>query len=98
MLDHFGVTEESWRDAVGAIAGPEFAVSETPTYRGRAVAALASDPGVSRFAGRTMASWTLMHEYGFTGIDGTQPDFGRWLAEVHHAGLDPAAVDPGRFQ
>ena len=74
--------EETWREAVGTTAPPDFAVSETPTYLGRAVAALATDPDLSRFAGRTVASWTLMHEYGFTDTDGTQPDFGRWLAEV----------------
>lgn len=98
MLEHFGVTEETWRDAVGRTAPPDFAVSETPTYLGRAVAALVTDPDVSRFAGRTLASWTLMHEYGFTDIDGTQPDFGRWLAEVRQAGLDPATTDPGGFR
>lgn len=98
MLDHFGVTEETWREAVGTTAPPDFAVSETPAYLGRAVAALATDPDVSRFAGRTVASWTLMHEYGFTDTDGTQPDFGRWLAEVRHAGLNPAATDPARYR
>ena len=98
MLEHFGVTEETWRDAVGRTAPPDFAVSETPTYLGRAVAALATDPDVSRFAGRTLASWTLIHEYGFTDIDGTQPDFGRWLAEVRQVGLDPATTDPGGFR
>ena len=51
--------------------------------------ARATDPDVSRFAGRTVASWTLMHDSGFTDTDGTQPDFGRWLAEVRHAGLNP---------
>ena len=72
MLDVFGVTEETWRDAVGGAAPPDFAISETPSYLGRAVAALAADPDVSRFAGQTLASWTLMHHYGFTDVDGTQ--------------------------
>jgi len=85
-------------DAVGTTAPPEFAVSETPTYLGRAVAALATDPDVSRFAGQTLASWTLMHEYGFTDVDGTRPDFGRWITEVRHADIDPASTDPGRFR
>ncbi|MDT7724152.1 MAG: hypothetical protein QOI21_728 [Actinomycetota bacterium] len=75
MLDHFGVTEETWRDAVSTSAPAEFAFSETPSYLGRGVAALAVDPNVSRFAGQTLASWTLMHEYGFTDLDGTRPDF-----------------------
>ncbi len=98
MLDHFGVTEETWRNAVGTAAPPDFAISETPTYLGRAVAALAADPDVSRFAGRTLASWTLMRHYGFTDIDGTQPDFGRWLTEVRHSGRDPATADPSQFR
>lgn len=98
MLEHFGVTEETWRDAVGTTAPPDFAVSETPAYLGRAVAALATDQDVSRFAARTVASWTLMHEYGFTDIDGSQPDFGRWLTEVRQADLDPATTDPSRFR
>jgi NAD(P)-dependent dehydrogenase (short-subunit alcohol dehydrogenase family) len=80
MLDHFGVTEANWRDAVSTSAPADFAVSETPTYLARGVAALAVDLKVSRFAGQTVASWTLMHEYGFTDVDGTRPDFGHWLS------------------
>lgn len=98
MLEHFGVTEHTWRDAVGTTAPPEFAISETPGYLGRGVAALAADPGVSRFAGKTLASWTLMREYGFTDSDGSRPDFGRWLADVREAGIDPATADPSRFR
>jgi len=98
MLDYFGVTEQTWPDAAGTTAPPDFAVSETPGYLGRGVAALAADPDVSRFAGQTLASWTLMREYGFTDSDGSRPDFGRWLAEVRDAGMDPAAADPGRFR
>ncbi|WP_373299417.1 SDR family NAD(P)-dependent oxidoreductase [Amycolatopsis acidiphila] len=98
MLEIFGVTEGDWRDAVGQIAPVDFAVSETPTYLARGVAALASDPDVSRFAGRTLASWTLMHTYGFTDTDGTQPDFGRWLTEVRETGVDPATVAASLFR
>jgi NAD(P)-dependent dehydrogenase (short-subunit alcohol dehydrogenase family) len=98
MLDHFGVTEQTWRDAVGTTAPVSFAVSETPAYLGRAVVALATDPDVARFAGRTLASWTLMHEYGITDVDGTRPDFGRWLTEVHYTDRDPATVDPAAYR
>ena len=87
MLDHFGVTEETWREAVGTTAPPDFAVSETPAYLGRAVAALATDPDVSRFAGQTVASWTLMREYGFTDTDGTQPDCWRYVVQVQDQDL-----------
>src|SRR5690606_38557232 len=44
MLEMFGVTEENWRDAT--TREPHFCVSESPTYVGRAVAALAADPEV----------------------------------------------------
>lgn len=53
---------------------------------------------MSCFAGQTLASWTLMHHYGFTDVDGTQPGFGRWLAEVRHAGRDPDTADPSMFR
>ena len=42
MLDAFGVTEANWRDATKF--QPHFAISETPAFVGRAVAALAQDP------------------------------------------------------
>ena len=98
MLDLFGVTEPDWRDAVAGACGPDFAISETPYYLARGVAALVRDPSASRFAGRTLASWTLMHEYGFTDVDGSRPDWGRWYAEVHKAGQDPAKVDPAPYR
>ena len=39
MLEAFGVTEETWRDALEHGAPPGFAQSESPRYVGRAVAA-----------------------------------------------------------
>jgi NAD(P)-dependent dehydrogenase (short-subunit alcohol dehydrogenase family) len=71
VLEHFGVTAETWRDA----SDPHFAQSETPAYLGRAVAALAADPDVARHTGRALATGALAREYGFTDTDGTQPDF-----------------------
>jgi NAD(P)-dependent dehydrogenase (short-subunit alcohol dehydrogenase family) len=79
MLDHFGVTAQSWREAV--VKDRHFAASETPTYIGRAVAALAGDPDVARFAGRALSTWELSREYGFTDADGTRPDWGAHFAE-----------------
>ena len=96
MLDIFEVTEENWRDST--IAPHDFKMSETPYYLARGVAALAQDPDVSRFAGRTVASWTLMHEYGFTDLDGTRPDWGRWATEVREAGLDTATTPDDAFR
>ncbi|WP_104479449.1 SDR family oxidoreductase [Actinokineospora auranticolor] len=96
MLEHFGVTEATWRD--GVAKDPNYIMSETPNYVGRAIAALAADPGVSRFAGQVLASWTLMREYGFTDLDGTRPDWGRWHDDVVDRGVDPTTVDAAAYR
>lgn len=77
MLDHFGVSEENWRDA-GA-KDPHFLHSETPFYVGRAVAALAADPKVAGKGGKVFASWTLAREYGLEDVDGRRPDWGAYM-------------------
>ncbi|KUL38954.1 short-chain dehydrogenase [Streptomyces sp. NRRL F-4489] len=90
MLDHFGVTEETWRDA---LAGePHFGISETPRYVGRAVAALAGDPEVRRWNGQSLSSGQLARIYGFTDLDGSRPDAWRYLREIQDAGK-PAAPE-----
>lgn len=89
MLDFFGVTEQSWRDAIAQDA--HFAYSETPTYIGRAVAALAADPAVMRWSGQALATWQLYKTYGFTDVDGTQPDWGAHFDEVLATSGDPIA-------
>jgi NAD(P)-dependent dehydrogenase (short-subunit alcohol dehydrogenase family) len=80
VLDHLGVTEANWRD--GVPQDPDFAWSETPAYLGRAVAALAADPGVMAKAGRALATWGLYAEYGFTDTDGSQPDWAAHWAQA----------------
>ncbi|MER8033981.1 SDR family oxidoreductase [Streptomyces hydrogenans] len=72
MLDVFGVTEATWRDALEKT--PDFGVSESPVYVGRAVAALAADPDRHRWTGRSLSSGQLAREYGFTDADGSRPD------------------------
>ncbi|MET8246449.1 SDR family oxidoreductase [Streptomyces sp. NPDC005202] len=84
MLDHFGVREENWRDALERV--PHFAISETPRYVGRAVAALAADPDVARWNGQSLSSGGLAHVYGFTDLDGSRPDAWRYLVEVQDTG------------
>ncbi|TDQ05241.1 SDR family oxidoreductase [Labedaea rhizosphaerae] len=96
MLDHFGVTEATWRD--GVAKEPHFVMSETPRYIGRGIAALADDPEKARFNGKVMASWTLMREYGFTDLDGTRPDWGRWYDEVVATGKEPDTVDAAAYR
>jgi NAD(P)-dependent dehydrogenase (short-subunit alcohol dehydrogenase family) len=85
MLEHFGVTEENWRD--GAAVNPHFAaISESPRFVGRAVAALASDPQLHRRNGGSFSCGGLAREYGFTDLDGSQPDCWRYIVEVQDAG------------
>jgi NAD(P)-dependent dehydrogenase (short-subunit alcohol dehydrogenase family) len=79
VLDHFGVTPDTWRDAIAK--DPHFAASETPRYIGRAVAHLAADPDKMDYTGTATASWELARRYGFTDIDGTTPDWGRHARE-----------------
>ncbi|HXQ13795.1 MAG TPA: SDR family oxidoreductase [Caulobacteraceae bacterium] len=73
VLDHFGVAEANWRDAIAK--DPFFAESESPFFVGRAVASLAADPAAHRKAGQVLFAADLAEEYGFTDIDGRMPAF-----------------------
>jgi NAD(P)-dependent dehydrogenase (short-subunit alcohol dehydrogenase family) len=84
MLDAFGVTDSNWRDATARV--PHFAISESPGYVGRAVAALAADPDVARWNGQSLSSGQLARVYGFTDLDGSQPDAWRYMVEVQDPG------------
>src|ERR687898_3558892 len=84
MLDAYGVTESNWRDATKR--SPHFAISETPAFVGRAVAALAADPDVARWNGQSLSSGELAMVYGFTDVDGSRPDAWRYMVEVQDAG------------
>jgi NAD(P)-dependent dehydrogenase (short-subunit alcohol dehydrogenase family) len=96
MLERFGVDEASWRK--GGERDPNFLVSESPLYVGRAVAALAADPKVLARTGQLWSSWALARDYGFTDEDGTRPDWGRhdidfgkhpgWLLEYIRTGCE----------
>ena len=81
MLDNWGVTEDNWHTALeprslrrSSHRPPGFAESETPRYVGRGVAAIAADENRSRWNQRSVTSAELAREYGFTDIDGRQPD------------------------
>jgi hypothetical protein len=87
MLDHFGVTEATWRD--GVAQDEHFAFSETPAFLGRAVVALAADPQVLRRSGRSLSTWELSRAYGFTDADGSRPDWGAHWTEALEAELGP---------
>jgi NAD(P)-dependent dehydrogenase (short-subunit alcohol dehydrogenase family) len=84
MLEGYGVTENNWRDATAK--EPHFVISESPHFVGRAVAALATDPKVARWNGKSLSSGQLAKVYGFTDLDGSQPDAWRYIREVERAG------------
>lgn len=89
MLEVYGVTESNWLDATKNC--PHFAISESPAFVGRAVAALAQDPDVARWNGQSLSSGQLAKVYGFTDLDGSQPDAWRYMVEVQDPGK-PADV------
>jgi NAD(P)-dependent dehydrogenase (short-subunit alcohol dehydrogenase family) len=91
MLDHFGVREENWRDAIAG--SPHFAISESPVFVGKAVAELAADPEKGRWNGRSLSSGQLAREYGFTDADGSCPDAWAYISEVALGGKDAPASD-----
>jgi hypothetical protein len=75
MLQHFGVTEDNWREA--GKKDPNFLQSESPLFVGRAIAALAADPNVRERTGMLFGSWELGRDYGLSDYDGRRPDWGR---------------------
>lgn len=96
MLDHFGVTEENWN--AGIATDPYFAVSESPYYLGRGLAALAADPERARWNGQIVTSWGLAQDYDIRDIDGSQPRWGQWFADVYVTGSDPTDFDPRDYR
>lgn len=91
MLDHFGVTEQTWREAVAK--EPHFAIAESPALIGRAVRALAADPDKARWTGRSLSSGQLAKEYDFTDTDGSRPDCFGYFEDVVFGGKDATAAD-----
>ena len=85
MLDFYGVTEATWRQATERV--PHFCISESPAYTGRAVTALAADPEVARWSGQVLSTGQLAPIYGFTDTDGTRPDCWRYVVEVQDKDL-----------
>jgi NAD(P)-dependent dehydrogenase (short-subunit alcohol dehydrogenase family) len=89
MLENFGVSESNWRDAVDPtraekglpVAPPDFALSETPRYVGRAIASLALDPARARWNQQSASSGELAGVYGFTDLDGSRPDVWKKMEE-----------------
>jgi NAD(P)-dependent dehydrogenase (short-subunit alcohol dehydrogenase family) len=100
MLDEFKVTEQTWREACAAT--PEFAISETPSYLARGVAALAADVLVAGqpagsgppagLAGRILTARQLADRYGVSDADGSRPDCWGLLETPGADRADPATI------
>jgi NAD(P)-dependent dehydrogenase (short-subunit alcohol dehydrogenase family) len=95
MLENFRVSEENWRSAPGRTAPPDFGLSESPRYVGRAVVALATDPDRARWNQKSVSSGELARIYGFTDVDGSRPDIWRYIQEVREGGLQ---ADPDDYR
>jgi NAD(P)-dependent dehydrogenase (short-subunit alcohol dehydrogenase family) len=93
MLDAFGVTEQTWRDCLSW--QPYFAISESPWFVARGVAALAADPGRRRFSGRVLTAFDLAQTYDVVDVDGSRPDAWRYVVEVQERGAPP---DPSGYR
>ncbi|NHA69799.1 SDR family oxidoreductase [Phycicoccus flavus] len=94
MLENFGVTEETWREATTGTPG--FAISESPAYVARGVAALCGDDDVARFAGRVLTARELSDAYGVTDADGSRPD--AWGYIETHGIEEQSGTDVERFR
>jgi NAD(P)-dependent dehydrogenase (short-subunit alcohol dehydrogenase family) len=93
MLEAFATTEADWRDAPGRTAPPDFALSESPRFVGRAVAALAADPERARWNQRSLTVGELSDEYGFTDLDGSRPQSWRFIEQVRETGGEADHAD-----
>jgi len=82
MLETFHVTEANWQDAPSKTAPPDFALSETPRYVGRAIVALAADPEKARWNQMSVNVGQLAREYDFTDVDGSRPDSWRYIETI----------------
>ncbi|GLZ76083.1 short-chain dehydrogenase [Actinorhabdospora filicis] len=85
MLDGFGVTEETWHDAIPK--QEHWGMSETPHYLGRCLAAVAADPDRHRFNKQSRASWELAREYGIDDVDGSRPHWDDYFADFKKTGV-----------
>ena len=91
MLENYGVTEATWREACARTPG--FAISESPSYVSRGVAALARADDAGRWAGTILSSRQLADAYGITDTDGSRPDCWGYLAAYGWERDDGAGID-----
>jgi NAD(P)-dependent dehydrogenase (short-subunit alcohol dehydrogenase family) len=94
MLENFGVSETNWRDACRD--RPGFAISESPTYVARGVAALARAGDAQRWKGSIVSARQLADAYGVTDTDGSRPDCWGYLAAYGWEQQDGLGIDEFR--
>ena len=94
MLENFGVSEANWRDACRN--RPGFAISESPTYVARGVAALARAGDAERWKGSIVSARQLADAYGVTDTDGSRPDCWGYLAAYGWEQEDGRGIDEFR--
>lgn len=91
MLEGFGVTEDTWREA--CVNTPGFGISESPAYVARGVAALAAAADADRWAGAIVSARQLADAYGVTDTDGSRPDCWGYLAAYGWEREDGEGID-----
>jgi len=94
MLENFGVSEANWRDACRD--RPGFAISESPTYVARGVAALARAGDGERWKGSIVSGRQLSDADGVTDTDGSRPDCWGYLAAYGWDRQDGHGIDEFR--
>jgi NAD(P)-dependent dehydrogenase (short-subunit alcohol dehydrogenase family) len=94
MLENFGVSEANWREACRD--RPGFAISESPTYVARGVAALARAGDAERWKGSIVSARQLADAYGVTDTDGSRPDCWGYLAAYGWGRDDGHGIDEFR--
>jgi NAD(P)-dependent dehydrogenase (short-subunit alcohol dehydrogenase family) len=94
MLEHFGVSEANWRDACRT--RPGFAISESPTYVARGLAALAGAADAQQWAGTIVSARQLADAYGVTDTDGSRPDCWGYIAAYGWEHEDVTGIDEFR--
>jgi len=94
MLENFGVSEANWQDACRD--RPGFAISESPTYVARGVAALALAGDAGRWRGSIVSARQLADAYGVTDTDDSRPDCWGYLAAYGWERDDGHGIDEFR--
>ena len=101
MLEAFAVTEDHWRDALDPargtrglpVAPDEFALSESPRFLGRGLAALAADPDRARWNQQSVTAGHLAGHYGVDDVDGSRPDAWGYIEDALEASGKGALED-----